>query len=120
MEEGNFIVLSSTPSFDPNVGTDNPGVAEHYKVLPNKYKGENGTYVEGRGRIYFRMGVTGKNTGTTPRYAKVKIQWYGGRYGTGDDELWYNTEYMYIRQGEADDYIMRPGTVDAISTGEST
>lgn len=38
MEEGNFIVLSSTPSFDPNVGTDNPGVAEHYKVLPNKYK----------------------------------------------------------------------------------
>ena len=45
---------------DPNVGTDNPGVAEHYKVLPNKYKGENGTYVEGRGRIYFRMGVTGK------------------------------------------------------------
>ena len=60
VEEGNFIVLSSTPSFDPNVGTDNPGVAEHYKVLPNKYKGENGTYVEGRGRIYFRMGVTGK------------------------------------------------------------
>lgn len=119
VEEGNFIVLSSTPSFDPNVGTDNPGVAEHYKVLPNKYKGENGTYVEGRGRIYFRMGVTGKNTGTTPRYAKVKIQWYGGRYGTGDDELWYNTEYMYIRQGEADDYIMRPGTVDAISKGPS-
>lgn len=38
VEEGNFIVLSSTPSFDPNVGTDNPGVAEHYKVLPNKYK----------------------------------------------------------------------------------
>ena len=88
-------------------------------MLPNKYKGANGTYVEGRGRIYFRMGVTGKNTGTTPRYAKVKIQWYGGRYGTGDDELWYNTEYMYIRQGEADDYIMRPGTVDAISNGPS-
>ena len=70
---------------------------------------------QGRGRIYFRMGVTGKNTGTTPRYAKVQIQWYGGRYGTGDDELWSNTEYMYIRQGEADDYSMRPGTVDARS-----
>lgn len=26
---------------------------------------------------------------------------------------------MYIRQGEADDYIMRPGTVDAISKGPS-
>lgn len=26
---------------------------------------------------------------------------------------------MYIRQGEADDYIMRPGTVDAISNGPS-
>ena len=38
---------------------------------------------------YFRMGVTGKNTGTTPRYAKVKIQWYGGRYGTGDDAVSY-------------------------------
>ena len=117
VEEGDFIVLSTTPSFDPNAGTDYPGNPEHYEVIPNEYKGETGTYVEGRGRIYFRIGVTGKNTGTTPRYAKVKVRRYGGRWGTGDNDLWYTTEYIYIRQGEDDDYIMRPGTLDAISKG---
>lgn len=55
MESGDFVVLSSTPSFDPRVGMDDPGNPEHYQVLPNAYKGEGGTYVEGRGRVYFRM-----------------------------------------------------------------
>ena len=49
----------------------------------------------------------------------MKIQWYGGRYGTGDDELWYNTEYMYIGREKRMITIMRPGTVDAISKGPS-
>ena len=48
VESGDFVVLSSTPSFDPRVGMDDPGNPEHYQVLPNAYKGEGGTYVEGR------------------------------------------------------------------------
>lgn len=117
MESGDFVVLSSTPSFDPRVGMDDPGNPEHYQVLPNAYKGEGGTYVEGRGRVYFRIGVKGKNTGTTPRYARVKIERYGGRWGTGDNQVWYSAEYLYVRQGEEPDYIMRPGTADPISKG---
>ena len=117
VEAGDFVVLSSSPSFDPHVGTDDPGNPEHYQVLPDAYKGEKGTYVEGRGRIYFRIGVKEKNSGTTPRYAKIKIERYGGRWGTGDNQVWYNTGYMYIRQGEEPDYIMRPGTADPISKG---
>lgn len=57
--------------------------------------------MEGRGRVYFRIGVKGKNTATTPRYARVKVERYGGRWGTGDDHVWYNTEYLYIRQGRS-------------------
>lgn len=117
VEQGDFIVLSTTPSFDQQVGTDNPGDPEKQVVRPNGYKGEVGTYVEGRGRIYFRIGTTGKYTGSSPRYGKIRLERYGGRYGTGDDECWYSTEYLYIRQGEADDYIMRPGTDDPIDEG---
>ncbi|WP_148367053.1 hypothetical protein [Bacteroides sp.] len=117
VESGDFVVLSSTPSFDPRVGMDDPGNPEHYQVLPNAYKGEGGTYVEGRGRVYFRIGVKGKNTGATPRYARVKIERYGGRWGTGDNQVWYSAEYLYVRQGEEPDYIMRPGTADPISKG---
>ncbi|WP_291583142.1 hypothetical protein [Bacteroides sp.] len=117
VEQGDFIVLSTTPSFDQQVGTDNPGDPEKQVVRPNEYKGEVGTYVEGRGRIYFRIGTTGKYTGSSPRYAKIRLERYGGRYGTGDDECWYSTEYLYIRQGETDDYIMRPGTDDPITEG---
>lgn len=117
VEEGDFIVLSSTPSFDPYAGTDDPGNPEYYKVLPNEYKGEGGTYIEGRGRVYFRIGVNSKYAGTSPRYAKIRVERYGARYGTGDNEVWYSKEYMYIRQGETPDYIMRPGAVDAIDKG---
>lgn len=117
VEEGDFVVLSSTPSFDMNVGTDNPGKSEYYKVLPNDYKGESGTYVEGRGRIYFRIGLTEKYSGTAPRYAKVRVERYGGRYGSQDGEVWYYQEYIYVRQGEEADYIMRPGTTDPIDKG---
>lgn len=104
-------ILSSSPSFDPNVGTDNPGDPEHYKVLSNEYKGESGTMVTGRGRIYFRISTKQKYPiGTTPRYGVVMIEPYGGRWGTEDDHVWYDSPYyIYVRQGEEADYIMRPG-----------
>ncbi|MCD8184517.1 MAG: hypothetical protein LUE99_17265 [Bacteroides sp.] len=67
LEGEDFIVLSTTPSFDPSVGTDNPGKAEHYAVRPNEYKGETGSRVEGNGRIYFRIGMKEENkTGAPP------------------------------------------------------
>lgn len=31
------VILSTTPSFDPYVGTDNPGKPEEYPVRPNEY-----------------------------------------------------------------------------------
>lgn len=113
-------ILSSSPSFDPNVGTDNPGDPEHYKVLSNEYKGETGSLVTGRGRIYFRIGTKEKYaTGTTPKYGVIKLELYGGRWGTEDDHVWYLDPpmYIYVRQGEEADYIMRPGTVDPITKG---
>ncbi|MDR2038933.1 MAG: hypothetical protein LBQ60_13505 [Bacteroidales bacterium] len=100
IEGGDFIVLSSTPSFDPAVGTDNPGNAEDYPVTPNTYKGETGKKVTGKGRIYFRIGTTGKNTGS-PRYGVVRISWL--RYAWTDV-----TTDIYVRQGEEADYIYSP------------
>ena len=93
-----FIVLSSTPSFDPGVGTDNPGDAEDYPVQPNSLKGEGGTSVTGKGRIYFRIGAATKNTNSTPRYGVVKITY--SPYGWGDIDT-----YIYVRQGEEADYL---------------
>ena len=113
--DGDFVILSSTPSFDPYAGTDNPGDPEKYTVYPNPYKGEDGTYVEGKGRVYFRIGLTGKNPGANPRYARVLVTHYGEV--TDDGTPWDFNEYIYIRQGEADDYIMRPGTEDPITKG---
>lgn len=50
--------MSATPSFDPNIGTESPGDAEHYPVTLNPYRGEDGTSISGlTGRIYFRIGV---------------------------------------------------------------
>ena len=57
----NMVILSTTPSFDPNVGTANPGVAENFRVTPNLQKGEDGKNVSGKGRIYFRIGLTETN-----------------------------------------------------------
>lgn len=97
-----WIILSSTPSMDPAIGTDDPGDPEHYPVIPNKYKGEDGTKVSGKGRIYFRVGIADENSGTNPepRYGVIKLTHF--RYGSS------NTYYHYVRQGQKDDYIMRP------------
>ena len=45
--DGDFVVLSTTPSFDPGIGTYSPGNPEKYPVTPNEYKGESGRMVEG-------------------------------------------------------------------------
>ena len=107
----NWIILSTTPSFDPYIGTDTPGDPEKHPVRPNEYKTEevdnNGTRISGKGRIYFRvgwreplkLGGTGKET---PRYATVTAT-----YTTPTGET---SHKIYIRQGEADDYVMNTNT----------
>ena len=101
------IVLSTTPSFDPAVGTDMPGDAENYPVRPNEFKShEAGSYVTGRGRVYFRVAWKDKNPNPVidnglrqPRYAVICLS---HRWSTG----WEPSTRIYIRQGEAADYLM--------------
>lgn len=98
-EPGNMVVLSTTPSMDLRVGTSNPGNAEDYLVTPNSQKGETGKRVTGKGRIYFRIGLTGTNPTNTPRYATVKLSYR--KWGWGD----HVEATIYLRQGETPDYL---------------
>lgn len=94
-----FITLSTTPSFDPDIGTDTPGKPEQYTVSPNEYKWEDGTYVQGRGRVYFRIGLTNDGIGEDEvKYATVRIKYL--------DSTWRPEDIIYIRQGQADDYLI--------------
>lgn len=97
-----FIVISSTPSFDPNIGTDFPGNPEDYPVIPNYQKGEDGTSITGKGRIYFRIGLKENNPSNMPRYGAVDVSYHF--HGI------YYTTRLYIRQGEEPDYLMRSGS----------
>ena len=130
------VVLSTTPSFDPSVGTDNPGDPERYPVVPNDFKEynlkfwrgangggsvdyqgpETGTFVAGRGRVYFRIGWndSGDNTGN-PEYATVRLSYTQAGYNPGASYPNMPGYILYIRRGEEPDYIMRPE--DAIGSG---
>ena len=100
-DDNNMVILSTTPSIDPKVGTANPGDAEDFLVTPNYQKGEDGRSVTGKGRIYFRIGLDKKNTGsTTPRYATVKVKYL--LWGWGNS---YEEATLYLRQGEDPDYL---------------
>lgn len=113
-----FIVLDTEISKDPRVHiyksdhSPNPyGVeddpeflsddnyVEQYQV-PSKLRSVNG---EGS-YIYFRVGLTGKLSGPSaqPRYGLITIS-YGSVKGTTS-----GTHNIYVRQGEAADYLMRP------------
>lgn len=94
--------LSSTPSFDPNVGTDNPGNAENYKVEPNikKYEPDSdiGLSVSGRGRIYFRVGARATiDADKSNEYGSITLTFFYANTQT--------TTTLYIRQGEDADYV---------------
>ena len=105
----NWLVVSATPSFDPNIGTESPGDAEHYPVTLNPYRGEDGTSISGlTGRIYFRIGVKENadfvpTKESDPKFGYINLSYYPG---------WRTTMKIYIRQGEAGAYIYAPG--DAI------
>lgn len=96
-----WLTISSTPSFDPVIGTDSPGESQNFQVRANEYKSEeDNTYVQGRGRVYFRIGATSTlaNATADPRYGVIRIKYTNGRYVEP-------SHYIYIRQGEADAYI---------------
>lgn len=96
-----WLTISSTPSFDPVIGTDNPGDSQNFRVNENEYKSEeNGKYVQGRGRIYFKIGATStlSSASSNPRYGVIRIKYSTGEYVVPN-------HYIYVRQGEADDYI---------------
>ena len=119
------IILSTTPSFDPYAGTDDPGSPETYPVRPNEYKQEevdnDGTKIKGNGRVYFRVGWRGVNPNSgaaktkTPRYATVTVTYSLADTEAGEN-VWRPTYKFYIRQGEAADYIMTPQTTIASGT----
>lgn len=98
-----FVELSDTPTFDPNVATKRPGNAEVYRVKNGKAS------VNGYGRIYFRVGIkegqTLPDADTDPRYAAVRIDIYDTNNTVA------RSFKMYVRQGEAPDYLMRPSDI---------
>lgn len=124
-----WIILSTTPSFDPKVGTSNPGNAEDYPVVPDPYKNETSSLVMGKHRIYFRVGLASKNPDpTSPRYGYIDLRYIETDgdvsnlpaanapnvdvildKGT-DKERTINVEIkklrIYVRQGENDDKIL--------------
>lgn len=122
-----WITISSAPSFDPKVGTDDPGNPEHYEVVPNtrKYSADKnemynwgGTVVNGRGRVYFRVGTRSKNTvvdtetnSILNRYGVIRLNFHMNDGQNVD-------RYLYIRQGETDDYVFR--NTEVVSAGTLT
>lgn len=90
---GDFVLLSKTRSADPKFGTKRPGDAENYPVTIR----EGVKYIEGGpGVIIFRIGLTSYYAADKVRYARVKI--------TSGSEV----SYIYVRQGEAADYLFSP------------
>jgi uncharacterized repeat protein (TIGR02543 family) len=115
--DGNFIILDTKPSSDTYVTwatPDNASIADMNdpaKDALHQVSG-NATAVSGsvaaNGYIYFRIGLTDANPGSAPRYGRILLT-YGGT----------NTkqQFLYIRQGEKEDYVFTPAdTYDDPST----
>lgn len=116
----NWIVISSTPSFDPGVGTDDPGNPENYLVTPNQYKEaeKNGYSITGKGRVYFRIGLKKSlvaSKDADPKYGYVVLRY---RPSPAASPTWYVNKNIYVRQGEAADYLYR--TQDPIVAAHDT
>ena len=99
---GNFIKLDTQESPDrANIwdAAKTPGDAEAYQVSGSATS-VNG-YVSSGDNIYFRIGLTSVNPSpATPRYGTVLLTY-------GSNPVKY--QYLYVRQGEANDYVFANG-----------
>lgn len=102
-EYQDWLIVSATPSFDPKLGTDSPGDAEHYPVTVNPYKTEEtGLKISGlKGRIYFRIGIRVNSNEVPNKDAEPKFGYVTLYYNPG----WATSMRIYVRQGEAGAYI---------------
>lgn len=89
-----FIKLAAGGSSDPAFGTDAPGDAESYPVLGNSTTLINTTQ---GAPILFRVGMKTPllSADAQPRYGLILVSHAGG------------TNRIFVRQGEAADYVMR-------------
>ncbi len=115
--KGDFIVLDTSPTSDTGVtydaSTENPAdmndpVNDATYRVESSQKIVRGAVAVSTDFIQFRIGLTGTLPGGstgTPRYGLIALAFNGNaRY-----------IYIYVRQGEGADYVMRPE--DAISSG---
>lgn len=116
---GDFIRLSSKPSDDPGISNhpygrgDQPAWTTKDAIEANcnqyiKNPADWSTSIQGTatevsgsnmGSVYFRISLTSKLPGgatAAPRYGLVALSHASG------------THFIYVRQGEAEDYLMRP------------
>ena len=105
-----FIVLSKEPSPDPRIEFDDPFGDKHpegplyatdEEIEANCQVSGNATTVSGTGKyINFRVGLKSKlaSASAQPRYGLIAVIHSNG----GGNHL------IYVRQGEAPDYLMRP------------
>ncbi len=117
--DDDWIILSSTPSFDPEVGTNNPGDPEKYEVRPNtlKYDADysDGKRVSGRGRIYFRVGVKETIPNEPNRYGVIKLSYLQ----KGSDGVTWQPEIdLYVRQGEDADFVFSDNDNATVKIGD--
>jgi hypothetical protein len=99
------IQFSTTPSEDPNFGTDSPADMNSkdasYRVLYGK-EYATGKVADNGGNIFFRIGLESPWSGTTnnpARYAVVVIGYKNNN----------RFQALYLRQGEDPDYLIYPG-----------
>lgn len=105
---GDFIRLSLDPSLDGGVGTTNfygdGDTTDKFGYDVEQFPVENGgvDYTQISDHIYFRVGLTSKISEKSVRYGIIGLQFNGD---VGTEKV---TRYIFVRQGEEADYLMRP------------
>jgi hypothetical protein len=104
---GDGIVVAAGDSDDPKIGTPSPGNAESFTLHGEGFANSVSGYIEANGILTFRIGLEK----TFDAFHKVDNP---ARYAVV--ELWYanhtKMQHIYLRQGEGDDYVMRPDAPD--------
>ncbi|MDR1372625.1 MAG: InlB B-repeat-containing protein [Dysgonamonadaceae bacterium] len=112
--DGDFIKMDTSPTTDNGVNWDAPATPDDMNTADALHQvSGTATAVSGtvaaNGTIYFRIGLTSAiPTGSAPRYGRILLS-----YNNNNKQ-----QYLYIRQGENDDYVFRPE--DAMNGGSNT